>query len=131
MRRRLRFIIWGATASAILCVLIYYSCGIYRRSGQTLHIRLSPMIQPLFFLEEPLKTRGWWSTDQRIVAHVPVFAVYGMLAGLALSYLTQRRTRPGHCERCGYDLRGSPDHCPECGWVPPNQQLKSTGDSKD
>ena len=41
-------------------------------------------------------------------ALVPVGWLY------ARSWL-RRGLRPGHCRRCGYDLRATPGRCPECG----------------
>jgi len=29
--------------------------------------------------------------------------------------LARRRLTPGHCAKCGYDLRATPGRCPECG----------------
>jgi hypothetical protein len=34
---------------------------------------------------------------------------------LVRTQLRRRRTRPGLCPACGYDLRGTPTQCPECG----------------
>lgn len=45
-------------------------------------------------------------------AALPAFRLYRRLT-------RHRRSRPGGCRRCGYDLRATPGRCPECGAIPP------------
>ena len=44
-------------------------------------------------------------------------AAFGLLPAVrtAVRIRHRRRHAPGHCRRCGYDLRASPERCPECG----------------
>jgi len=84
--------------------------------------------------------KSWKSGDREIVLSMgrgmrfgggtmsmtglPPFVSWAVLAALclwpvaALAMFVRRRLRrlPGHCQRCGYDLRASPSGvCPECG----------------
>jgi hypothetical protein len=53
-------------------------------------------------------------------AALPHWAAAG-LAAVGPCYWCWRfrpKRKPGHCPRCGYDLRATPGRCPECGTVP-------------
>jgi hypothetical protein len=38
-------------------------------------------------------------------------------AWYAWTTFVRRKPAPGHCDRCGYDLRASTERCPECGMI--------------
>ena len=57
------------------------------------------------------------------VPHRLIFAAAAALPMCALTLLLLRRNivKPGHCPKCGYDLRATPGRCPECGEETPNE----------
>jgi hypothetical protein len=56
--------------------------------------------------------------DRRSVEVPDWFLISVMLVLPAMRWAWRRRSTPGCCPTCGYDLRATPDRCPECGAVP-------------
>jgi len=60
---------------------------------------------------------------------IPYWLAVLVLALPAPVYLAiwMRRKKPGHCAKCGYDLRASPERCPECGTATPGRLSSGSG----
>jgi hypothetical protein len=105
------FIGWRAQAPLLSEHPIHYRSMFF--STSTDRPLLHYLWPPRALLQRPFYVRG--ST----MCHV---SVPFWVAALPLSVLTvwlwrrDRRPKPGHCQRCGYDLTGNTSGtCPECG----------------
>lgn len=59
-----------------------------------------------------------WYPSEVSAAFIPLWLPLVLLAvpTVLLFWLGRRRIRPGHCWKCGYNLRGNiSGRCPECG----------------
>jgi len=93
----------------------------------------------LFHEDYPLGT-GWIMGDQfpkyllsgsrmrEVVAPywaITTITALPLLWALFRAWAKHRRHLPGHCPKCGYDLRASHDRCPECGTL-----IKATSEAR-
>jgi hypothetical protein len=56
-----------------------------------------------------------YTTWLLVVTHWFAALAFAALPAYRLARSFRHRAPPGHCRRCGYDLRATPERCPECG----------------
>lgn len=60
---------------------------------------------------------SWFPMSEVVVPDVAMATVAAVMLVLAVLRYRRRPSLPGHCQRCGYDLRATVGRCPECGIV--------------
>jgi hypothetical protein len=79
----------------------------------------------------PPQPIGWVVDIPNRVA-LPAMLAIAVLGAAALMMPIRpwRRTLPGRCPNCGYDLRATPGRCPECGALNPLEKAPPDSDAE-
>ncbi len=139
MKRKRRSVKWvGVAACAfLLCVWIGTLWSAFGYQAKTVAVDLSVGCFEVSVFPKGTPTQGWFAAWQPYEAYWLPRLIHGrfktsrtthlfvplwiplLLVGTAtiLAFRHDRRFAPGHCQTCGYDLRGEfSTGCPECGW---------------
>ena len=62
-----------------------------------------------------------WAESTLLIPHWFLALLFAIFPAV---WIRRRRNRipPGHCQKCGYDLRASEERCPECGTAIPGHE---------